>query len=475
MNGSIAIDKIWEGKNLGNLTKELGVLTEEYLRVTSRSSALYDRAMKVMPSGNTRHTYLFKPRPFYAHRARGCKIVDVDGNERYDFVNNMGVLVLGHNHPKVMEAIKNALDLGLGFGAPTELEIELAETICKAVPCAERVRFTSTGTEATMTAIRAARAFTGREKIAKFEGHYHGMHDYALVSTSPVLDRAGEASRPNAVPDSMGVPRSVVESMVVLPWNDFHACEAIIRKHRKELAAVMLDPIANSSGVILPRDGFLKALRECTEDNDVLLFFDEVISGFRLAYGGAQEYFGVVPDMATYGKIIGGGFPVGAVVGREDIMQVFGFTSTTEPAVKHYGTFNAHPVTMAAGLATLGELTDETYDRMNGFAMRIKNEIEAFLRDDQVKGHVSVAGSFMYLIHFGVEDVANVRDKMQGNKELAWEFGLRSICNGVYMVPAHSSNLSAAFANEDVQRSIDIMKDVLKEMRGSPRISEAAG
>jgi len=440
-------------------------LSEQYVDLTSRSSALYERASRVMPSGNTRHTYFFKPRPFYVKSASGCKIVDVDGNERYDFVNNMGVLILGNNHPKVLEAIKTAIEHGIGFGAPTELEIELAEMMHKAIPCAERVRFTVTGTEATMTAIRAARAYTRKEKIAKFEGHYHGTHDYAQVSTRPTLGEAGLSSSPSAVPDSMGIPRAVVESMLVLPWNDFHACEALIREHRRDLAAVIVDPIANASGVVPPKDGFLKALRECTEENDVLLYFDEVLSGFRLAYGGAQEYHGVVPDLATYGKIIGGGFPVGAVVGREDIMQVFSITSSVEPMVKHYGTFNAHPVTMAAGIATLKELKPEVYEKLNTFAQRIKAEIDGTLRDEGVVGHVSVAGSFMYLIHFGINDITNVRDKMQEDGELAWHFGLGLVCEGVYLVPAHSSNLSAAFSNDDVSHAISIMKTVLAQMR----------
>lgn len=418
-----------------------------------------------MPGGNTRHTYLFKPRPFYVKSAHGCKIVDVDGNERYDFLNNMGVLILGNNHPRILEAVQRAIEDGIGFAAPTELEIDLAKMMCEAIPCAEKVRFTVSGTEATMTAIRAARAFSGKEVVAKFEGHYHGTHDYAQVSTRAVLETAGSSTSPTAVPDSMGIPRKVVESMLILPWNDFPSCEALIRKHKGKLAAVMLDPIANSSGVIPPKSDFLKALRECTEENDVLLYFDEVLTGFRLAYGGAQEYYGIEPDMATFGKIIGGGFPVGAVVGRDDIMQVFSSENDTEPKVRHFGTFNAHPVTMAAGIATLKELKPELYQRINSGAERIKAEVEETLREMRVMGHVSVAGSFMYLIHFGIEDMANVRDKMREDKELAWQFGLGLICDGIYLVPAHSSNLSAAFSGEDMARSIDIMKGVLKKMR----------
>jgi glutamate-1-semialdehyde 2,1-aminomutase len=437
---------------------------QEYVRRTPKSSALFDKANKVMPSGNARHTVFFKPRPFYVAKASGCKIVDVDGNELYDFVNNMGVLILGNNPPKVTEAAKTALEHGAGFGAPTELEIELAEMMCKAIPCAKKVRFTVSGTEATMTAIRAARALTGREKIAKFEGHYHGTHDYAQVGTRPTLDKAGPPHAPAAVPDSQGIPRAAVDSILVLPWNDLHACEALIKEHRNELAAVMLDPIANASGVIPPQGEFLKGLRECTEENDILLYFDEVVSGFRLAYGGAQEYYHVLPDIATYGKIIGGGFPVGALAGREDIMQLFGYTKVDEPKVRHLGTFNAHPVTMAAGIATLSELKPEVYEKINGYAQRIKAEIEALLLDMRIVGHVSAAGSFIYLIHFGIESMTNVRDAMRENKELAWQFAIGAICSGIYLTPVHSNNVSAAFSNEDITDAIAKMKQVIVRM-----------
>jgi len=418
----------------------------------------------VLPGGNTRHTYLFKPRPFYVKSASGCKIVDVDGNERYDFLNNMGVLILGNNHPRILEAVKRTIENGIGFAAPTELEVELAKMMCEAIPCADKVRFTASGTEATMTAVRAARAFTGKNLIAKFEGHYHGTHDYAQVSTKPALEKAGPPTSPTPLPDSKGVPREIVESMLILPWNDFPSCEVLIRKHKEKLAAVLLDPIANQSGVIPPKNDFLKALKECTEENDTLLCLDEVLTGFRLAYGGAQEYYGIKPDLATFGKIIGGGFPVGAIAGRDDIMDLFSSVDGSEPKIKHAGTFNAHPVTMAAGIATLKELKPELYQRINSNAKRIKTEIENVLADMRITGFVSVAGSFMYLIHFGVEDITNLRDTTREDKELAWQFALGSICDGIYLMPTHSCNLSAAFTSEDITQCINIMTGVLKKM-----------
>ena len=437
----------------------------EYLQMTPKSSALFGRAQKSLPGGNTRHTYLFKPRPLYVEKGYGCRIIDADGNELFDFVNNMGALILGHNNAAVVKAVKGAIDQGDSFGAPTHYEIELAEIMCEAVPCAERVRFLVTGTEATMTALRAARAYSGKERIGKFEGHYHGTHDYAQVSTHPSFDRVGSPSSPAAVPDSAGVPGDVVKSIIVLPWNDLPACETIIREHKDELAAVILDPIANGSGVIPPKDEFLKGLRECTEANGILLIFDEIISGFRIAYGGAQECYRVTPDMATYGKIIGGGYPAGAVVGTEEIMQVFDGSKGAEPKVKHYGTFNAQPLAMVAGVATLTQLKPELYEKIGNFAKQVKIEIEKTLADQHIKGCVSNAGSFLYLIHFGVDELTNFRDLKSEDRELVSQFGLGSICKGVYFVPSRSANVSAAFTAKDISLAIEKMKNVLGEMK----------
>jgi glutamate-1-semialdehyde 2,1-aminomutase len=436
----------------------------EYLRLTPKSSTLYERAQKSLPDGNTRHTYLFRPRPLYIQKGDGCRIFDVDGNELFDFANNMGALILGHNNANVARAVKDAVEQSGCFAAPTRSEIELAEMMCEAIPCAETIRFTVTGTEATMTAIRAARAYSAREKIAKFEGHYHGTHDYAQVSTYPNLDRAGTPSSPTALPDSAGIPSNVVDSVIVLPWNNIHSCEKIIKEHKDELAGVILDPIANGSGIIPPKDGFLAALRECTETNDVLLIFDEVISGFRLAYGGAQEFYNVTPDMATYGKIIGGGYPAGAVAGRREIMQVFG-SGGAEPKVRHYGTFNAQPIAMRAGTETLKQLKPELYEKIGNSARLIKTEIEKTLADEHIQGCVSAAGSLLYLIHFGIEDLTNIRDRRKEHRELVWQFGLGSICQGVYFVPSRSSNVSAAFSPKDIASAIEKMKTVLIAMK----------
>lgn len=438
-------------------------LLERYTTKTPGACALFQRAQKTFPGGNTRHTYLYEPYPIYIKHGIGCRIIDVDGNEYYDLTNNMGPLILGHNDPRVVEAVNSVVAMGDSFAAPTALEIELGEMLCDAIPCAERVRFTVTGTEATMTALRATRAFTGRSKIAKFEGHYHGTHDYAQISTHPTQEQAGSPTAPTSLPDSMGLPSGIVDSVVVLPWNDFPACEAVIKKNSRQLASIILDPIANGSGIIPPEDGFLNSLKECAEQYDVLLVFDEIVSGFRLAYGGAQEAYKVVPDLATYGKIIGGGYPAGAVAGRADVMEVF--NSKPGPAkVKHYGTYNAQPISMAAGIATLSQLKPQIYEKIGSEAQLIKKEIESTLEDLHLEGCVSVAGSMLYLIHFGIEQMRNPRDVFREDRESTWKFALGSICSGVYFVPGRSGNVSAAFGSEDIKSCTDSMNHVIREL-----------
>ncbi|MBI4593373.1 MAG: aminotransferase class III-fold pyridoxal phosphate-dependent enzyme, partial [Candidatus Rokubacteria bacterium] len=294
----------------------------EYLAKTARSRTLFEEALAVMPGGNSRTTTFFDPYPFYVQRGQGATIWDADGVARLDFNGNYTSLILGHAPPEVVKAAQEAAAQGLSFPGPTEHEIRLAEMLTRRIPSLEAVRFTNSGTEATMNAVRAARAFTGRAKIAKFEGAYHGTHDWVLVSVSPELKAAGGRRHPKPVAWSAGVPPAVLKHTVVLPWNDAEACEQIIEKEAPSLAGVLVDPLLGIGGVIPPADGFLPRLRAVTERHGVLVIFDEVIS-FRVAWGGAQERSGVRPDLTTLGKIIGGGLPVGAFGGRRDVMAAF--------------------------------------------------------------------------------------------------------------------------------------------------------
>lgn len=334
-----------------------------YEAKTPRSKALHARALKVMPGGNSRTTTFFDPYPFYAARGEGARIWDVDGVERLDFNGNYTSLILGHASPEVVKAIQEAAALGASFPAPTEHEIRLAEILTQRIPSMESVRFANSGTEATLNAVRVARAFTGRQKIAKFEGAYHGTHDWVMVSVTPDLALAGSRKRPKPVAGSAGVPPAVLKHVVVLPWNDPDACEKILAREGDSLATLLVDPLLGIGGVLPPAGGFLERLRAVTERTGTLLIFDEVIS-FRVAPGGAQERFGVRPDLTTLGKIIGGGLPVGAFGGRADVMAAFD-PRQGRGRISHGGTFNANPLTMAAGVATLEALTPERYRQLD--------------------------------------------------------------------------------------------------------------
>lgn len=368
-----------------------------YEAKTPRSRQLAARARAVMPGGNTRTTIYFDPYPFYAARGEGARIWDVDGNERLDFNGNYTALVLGHAPAEVVAVVQRAAERGLSFPAPTEDEVALAELLSRRIPSLERVRFTNSGTEATMNCVRAARAFTRRSKIAKFEGAYHGTHDAALVSVSPEVAGAGPASRPRAVPSSAGIPDGVLGDVVVLPWNDADACAQIVEAEARELAAVLVDPLLGIGGVIPPEAGFLETLRAVTERHGILLVFDEVIS-FRVAAGGAQERFRIRPDLTALGKIIGGGLPVGAFGGRADVMRLFDPTGG-RPAIGHGGTFNANPLTMAAGLATLTALTPEAYRRLDVLGERLRRGVRDLLASLRQPGHVTAVGS-LFCLHW---------------------------------------------------------------------------
>src|SRR5436189_2047405 len=324
-----------------------------YRQTTAASRALHEKAVAVMPGGTTRTTTYFDPYPLYIERGEGCRIWDADGTERIDMLGNYTAMILGHAHPKIVEAIRNQAARGTGFAAANPVEVELATLLCERVPIRDAVRFCNSGTEATMFAMRLARAFTGRPSIARMEGGYHGTHDYAEVSTHPAAAEAGPAEEPRAAPDSMGTPGWALEEVVVLPFNNASAAERIIRREGSRLAAVILEPIIGAGGVIPATPEFLRRLRDVTHELGILLIFDEVIS-FRVAPGGAQELYGILPDLTTLGKIIGGGLPVAAFGGRADVMELL---DPRRPGfLPQAGTLNGHPLGMAAGVATLALL-----------------------------------------------------------------------------------------------------------------------
>jgi len=430
----------------------------EYLAKTARSRALHEDALAVMPGGNSRTTTFFDPYPFYIGRGQGAHVIDADGNDRIDFNGNYTSLVLGHATPEVVKAAQEAAALGMSFPGPTDHEIRLAEMLTRRIPSLQHVRFTNSGTEATMNAIRVARAFTGRTKIAKFEGAFHGTHDNVLVSVAPDPKVAGGRRRPKPVPSSEGIPSAVLKNVIVLPWNDADACEETLEREAGNLAALLVDPLLGIGGIIPPADGFLQRLRAVTERHGILLIFDEVIS-FRIAWGGAQERFGVRADLTTLGKIIGGGLPVGAFGGRPDIMAAYD-PRRGAARISHGGTFNANPVTMAAGIATLNALTPEAYVRLDALGERLRGGVSRLLDATRRRGQVSGVGS-LFCLHWTSSPLTDYRSSRPKDPHAPLRVFLALLNEGVLLTQRGMGACSLAMADEDIDRFVNALARVL--------------
>jgi glutamate-1-semialdehyde 2,1-aminomutase len=380
--------------------------TTKWAQTGSESARLFAEAQAVLPGGNTRTTVYMAPYPPYADSGEGCWVTDVDGDRRLDCINNYTALLHGHAHPNVVEAVIRRVRQGSAFALPTREEIALAALLSERLPAVDQVRFTNSGSEAVMMAIKAARAFTGRAKIAKFEGAYHGSYDYVEVSLATSPDTWGDRSAPASIPYYKGMPESVLDEVVVLPFNRTEAAVALIEKHAGELAAVILDPVPNRVGLIPAEQDFLAAIRDVTAAHGILLIFDEVIS-FRIGYHGAQGLFQIRPDITALGKIIGGGFPVGGVGGRADVMAVFDPRGGA-PAVPHGGTFNANPVTMAAGLETMRLADREQFQRLDDLGAKFRGGIEDCFKHAGLAGRVTGVGS-LFRIHATDRELTDYR------------------------------------------------------------------
>jgi glutamate-1-semialdehyde 2,1-aminomutase len=430
-----------------------------YRRTTPGSRALHARAVKTMPGGTTRTTTYFDPYPLYIDRGQGCRIWDADGVERIDMLGNYSAMILGHAHPKVVEAITKQVARGTAFAAANPIEVELASLLCERVPSLELVRFCNSGTEATMFAMRLARAFTGRTKIARIEGGYHGTHDYAEVSTHPAPSEAGPGDRPIARPDSIGTPQWVVDGTVVLPFNNPDAAERILRQEAREVAAVILEPIIGAGGVIAATNDFIGRLRSVTRELGMLLIFDEVIS-LRVAPGGAQQLYGVTPDLTTMGKIIGGGLPVAAFGGRADVMGLM--DPRRERNLPQGGTYNGNPLGMAAGVAALKELSPDVYDELNRKGARVKDQLTEVFASHGMPAQVNSAGS-LFAIHFTDVPVTDYRSQATSNQKITHDFFLALINHGVLMAPRAMGALSTPMGENDIQQFIDAVDAVIQE------------
>lgn len=421
---------------------------------SANSAHLYERALKVLPGGNTRTTVFFKPHPLYAQKGDGCRVTDVDGTVRIDAINNFTSLIHGYNHPDINAAITGQLASGMCFGLPTEAEISLAELLCDRVESVEQVRFMNSGTEAVMTAIKSARAYTGRPMIAKCEGSYHGTYDFAEISEGASPDRWGDRDRPHAVASSLGTPQGVLSDVLVLPFNDIEVSEKLLLEHAERLACILIDPMPNRVGLIQASPDYLAMLRRVADKTGSLLIFDEIIA-FRLGYSGAQGAISVKPDLTTFGKIIGGGFPVGALGGNADIMAVFD-PRPGKPSVPHGGTFTANPMTMVAGQVAMQLLTRESFVQLQSLGDQLQGGIEATFKAQGIEGQVTGSGS-LRRIHFGT---ARLRDYRSSYADAAKQRRMSALHqamlrNGVLMAPTGLTALSTAMTPDDITQIVD--------------------
>ena len=417
----------------------------------SNSKHLYDRAVKRLPGGVNSPVRAYQAvgrTPRFIQSAKGAHITDVDGNEMIDYVCSWGPGILGHADPRVVEQVKKACDEGLTYGAPTEREVEMAELLAELVPSMEVSRLVSSGTEATMSAIRVARGYTRRDKIIKFRGCYHGHSDGLLV-------KAGSAALTTSVPDSAGVPADYTKNTLVAEYNNRESVRELFEANPDSITAIIVEPVAANMGVVLPQDGFLAFLREITNEYGALLIFDEVITGFRLALGGAQQYFHVTPDLSTFGKIIGGGMPVGAYGGREDIMRMV----SPDGPVYQAGTLSGNPIATAAGLATLRILKEDTgiYDRLEARAKMLADAVREAAGE---RVSVNQIGSLMSIFFTGDAVTDYESATHSDTKQYADYFGYL-LERGIYVAPSQfeAMFLSDAHSKEDLERTIDVMRE----------------
>jgi len=412
------------------------------------SEKLFQKAQKLIPGGVNSPVRAFRgvggSPPFIA-RGEGSHLFDVDGNEYIDYVGSWGPLLLGHRHPVIIEALREALETGTSFGAPTDGEVEMAEAICEAVPSIEMVRLVNSGTEATMSALRVARGFTGRDLIVKFEGCYHGHVDSLLV-------KAGSGVATLGLPDSPGVPKSFTDTTIALPFNSTDALEQAFRAHGAQIAGVIVEPVVGNMGCVPPAPGFLQALREITARHGALLIVDEVMTGFRVAFGGAQQLYGIRPDLTTLGKVIGGGLPIGAYGGRADIM------SRVAPAGPIYqaGTLSGNPLAVGAGLAMLRYLKShpETY-------AQLETRTAAICAAAPPGTTVNHVGS-MFTIFFTSEPVTNWESAKKSDTQRFGAFHRRMLERGIYLAPSQfeAAFVSAAHTEQDVRRTVEAFQQV---------------
>ena len=422
------------------------------------SQRAFAEAQRYLPGGVNSPVRAFRAvggEPVFVRKGKGARIEDVDGNQYIDYVGAWGPLILGHAHPDVLKAVQERLILGMSFGIPTEQETVLARKVAESVPSIHKVRFVNSGTEAVMSAIRLARGFTGRSKIIKFAGCYHGHSDALLV-------KAGSGAATFGSPDSAGVPESLTRETLVLPYNDSGAVEKVMEERGEEIAAVILEPVAGNMGVVTPKQGFLESLRGVTQRFGALLIFDEVITGFRLGMGGAQGLYNVIPDLTCLGKVIGGGLPVGAFGGREEIMNLL----SPEGPVYQAGTLSGNPVAMQAGLATMEQIEQPGFfEALDGKAGRLVASLQEIIENSGASVRLQSKGS-MFTVFFQPDPVVDFKTADLCDRELFSRFHQGLLARGIYWPPSQLETcfVSAAHEESDIRETLEVFQEVLRSI-----------
>ena len=421
---------------------------------SERSKLLYEKSSSLLPGGVSSPVRAFKPYPRFIKSGKGSRIFDVDDNEYIDYCMAFGPLILGHANEAISNAVADQLSKGTLFGAPSELEIDFAEAVCRHFPSIEMLRPVSTGTEATMHAIRLARGYTSRKKIVKMEGGFHGAHDSVLV-------KAGSGALTHSVPNSAGIPEESTKNTILVPFNNLTAIEEAFKSKPGEIAAIITEPVMGNTGPILPKQDYLKGLREITSQNDALLIFDEVITGFRLSLGGAQEYFGVNPDITTLGKIAGGGLPIGVFGASSEIM------SSVSPSGPVYqaGTFAGNPLSMSAGIAAIKSLEKINYDDLNSLGELMRTSLDKAADDLSIPHRVQGIGS-LFQIFLTSKPVENYADALTCDSTGFMRLFQGLLDEGIYIPPSQyeTSFVSTAHTVSDVRKTVDIFSKVMSEV-----------
>ncbi len=428
----------------------------------TQSEKLYARSCQSLAGGVSSNVRAGKlPPPMFFERGAGSQIYDADGNQYVDYVLGQGPLILGHSPAPVLQAVAQASEQGQLFAGQLEMEITLSEKLVELIPCAELVRFSNSGSEIVQAALRLARAYTGREKVIKFEGQYHGWFDNVLISVAPPLDLAGPREVPNAVPTTAGQAASALEDVIVLPWNDLDLLEATVRRRADEIAAVIMEPIMCNTGCILPKEGYLAGVQRVCQKYGIVFILDEIITGFRVGLSGAQGYFGVTPDLATFGKAMAGGFPVSCLAGKRELMNLI-----ADGTVNHSGTFNSNVMAMAASLATLSALEgDGVYERLTTHGERLKAGLKQAADDLGVPVQVSGPGPMVHLAFAGPEPIYDYRSFVQNNDMgRCQRFADLLLDQGVRYIPRGMWYLSTAHSDEDVDVALEAAKLAFSKM-----------